>query len=128
MERFLVILLGAMLCVPPAHSIVCYVCDSQTDNVICNIKTSNCSLANYVCMTVLDTSGIGSGSEVTKITKSCTNQCTPKDYNVILASYSVSCCKNDYCNINSAGGMKTSHALILLVCFIGALLQSTGLW
>ncbi|XP_078542787.1 lymphocyte antigen 6E-like [Lissotriton helveticus] len=127
MERFLVILLGAVLCVPPAHSVVCYVCDSQTDNVNCILKTSNCSLTNYVCMTVLDTSGIGSGSEVTTITKSCTTQCTPKNYNVVLASYSISCCSKDYCNYSSAERMKTGHAAILLLCFIGALLQSTGL-
>ncbi|XP_069477843.1 lymphocyte antigen 6E-like [Ambystoma mexicanum] len=127
MGRFLLILLGALLSVHQAHSIICFVCVSQTTNDNCIIKTQNCSQSGYSCMTVVDTSGIGFENQVTLITKSCVTQCSTKNYPVILASYSVSCCNKNFCNFSGTESLTISRVAVALSCVISLLFHAARL-
>ncbi|XP_029447996.1 prostate stem cell antigen-like [Rhinatrema bivittatum] len=124
MKLFLHSLLAVFFCMEIVASLQCYTCDSQTSIDQC-MNIINCSSSYPYCKNTVDTSGKGTSNRVSVITKECASDCTSKKYDVIIAEYSISCCKTNLCNsVRGAPTVKNAHlALALSVWFIGALLR-----
>ncbi|XP_059723855.1 prostate stem cell antigen-like [Haemorhous mexicanus] len=105
MKAFLVLLLGALLCVDSGSSLQCYNCTSQLSNSNCQ-KVETCR-ANDVCKTdVIRVVGLFS-----IISKGCDSSCEPSYQDFSVGNRNISCCSSDLCNTNAAGSVRSSYGL-----------------
>ncbi|XP_059335152.1 prostate stem cell antigen-like [Ammospiza nelsoni] len=105
MKAFLVLLLGALLCVDSASSLQCYSCTSQLSNSKCQtVKTCG---ENNMCKTdVIRVVGLFS-----IISKGCDSSCDPSYQDFNVGNRNISCCSSDLCNANAAGSVRSSYGL-----------------
>ncbi|CAN8183656.1 unnamed protein product [Coccothraustes coccothraustes] len=106
MKAFLVLLLGALLCVDLGSSLQCYSCTSQLSNSKCQ-KPETCGENNNVCKTdVIRIVGL-----VSIISKGCDSSCEPSYQDFNVGNRNISCCSSDFCNANAAGSVRSSYGL-----------------
>ncbi|KAL9869481.1 prostate stem cell antigen-like [Geothlypis trichas] len=105
MKAFLVLLLGALLCVDSGSSLQCYSCNTQLSNSKC--QTVQTCGENNVCKTdVIRVVGLFS-----IISKGCDASCDPSYQDFNVGNRNISCCSSDLCNINAAGSVRSSYGL-----------------
>ncbi|RLW13320.1 hypothetical protein DV515_00000579 [Chloebia gouldiae] len=105
MKAFLVLLLGALLCVDSGSSLKCYNCTSQLSNTKCQ-TTETCG-ANDMCKTdVIRVVGLFS-----IISKGCDSSCASSYQDFSVGNRNISCCSSDLCNVNAAGSVRSSFGL-----------------
>ncbi|KAM6087433.1 prostate stem cell antigen [Chlamydotis macqueenii] len=105
MKAFLVVLLGAILCLDSGSSLQCYSCTSQLSNSNCQTKV-DCK-DNEICKTdVIKVARI-----FTIISKGCDSSCEPLHQDFSVGSRNISCCSSDLCNVNAAGSMRCSYGM-----------------
>nr|XP_002187004.3 prostate stem cell antigen [Taeniopygia guttata] len=105
MKAFLVLLLGALLCVDSGSSLQCYSCKSQLSNTNCQtVKTCG---TNEMCKTdVIRVVGLFS-----IISKGCDAACDASYQDFNVGNRNISCCSSDLCNVNAAGSVRSSYGL-----------------
>ncbi|XP_051627930.1 prostate stem cell antigen-like [Manacus candei] len=106
MKVFLVLLLGALLCVDSGLSLRCYSCKNQLSNSKCLTETT-CTADKNTCKTdVIRVVGLFS-----IINKGCESSCevSYQDFNV--GNRNVSCCSSDLCNTNAVGSVRSSYGM-----------------
>ncbi|NWX53730.1 PSCA protein, partial [Promerops cafer] len=86
-------------------SLKCYSCTSQLSNSNCQTE-ENCGDKNVCKTDVIRVVGLFS-----IISKGCESSCevSYKDFNV--GNRNISCCSTDLCNVNAAGGVRSSYGL-----------------
>ncbi|XP_009898237.1 prostate stem cell antigen [Dryobates pubescens] len=105
MKAFLVLLLGAVLCLDSGSSLTCYSCKAQLSNSNC--KTSKECKNTEMCKTdVIRIIGL-----FNVISKDCDASCTADYQDFSVGNRNVSCCSTDLCNTNAAGSMSSSYGL-----------------
>ncbi|XP_078739309.1 ly6/PLAUR domain-containing protein 6-like [Lampetra fluviatilis] len=97
------LLLVALLFVSGGHSLKCYSCSTNTDNVACNAGgPTTCPASQDTCATVLLYKG--SSYSVTKgcLTKAACDAAKLVDGTTAGVTLVTTCCQSDGCNVNAA--------------------------
>ncbi|XP_006031128.1 lymphocyte antigen 6E-like [Alligator sinensis] len=110
MKAFLFALLAAVLCVEPAHLLVCFTCNDASSNWACLTPVA-CSDGENHCVTTYFSASVGSQSGQT-ISKGCASICPNAGINLGIAAASVTCCDSFLCNISGASGVKASYTVM----------------
>ncbi|XP_068031467.1 prostate stem cell antigen-like [Anomalospiza imberbis] len=105
MKAFLVLLLGALLCVDSGSSLQCYSCTSQLSNTKCETKKT-CGAKDMCKTDVIRVVGLFS-----IISKGCDSSCEPSYQDFSVGNRNISCCSSDFCNVNAAGSVRSSYGL-----------------
>ncbi|XP_054241580.1 prostate stem cell antigen [Indicator indicator] len=105
MKAFLVLLLGAVLCLDSGSSLKCYSCKSQLSNSNCKVE-KECK-NNEMCKTdVIRIIGL-----FNVISKDCDASCAADYQDFSVGNRNVSCCSSNLCNVNAAGNVRSSYGL-----------------
>ncbi|XP_019383788.1 PREDICTED: lymphocyte antigen 6E-like [Gavialis gangeticus] len=112
MKTFLFALLAAVLCVEPAHLLVCFSCKDASSNWAC-LTPVTCSEGEDHCVTTYFSTSVGSHSGQT-ISKGCASICPNAGINIGLAAASVTCCDSFLCNISGASSVKASYTVMAM--------------
>ncbi|XP_027524041.1 prostate stem cell antigen-like [Corapipo altera] len=106
MKVFLVLLLGALLCVDSGSSLQCYTCKNQLSNSKCLTEVT-CTGDKNICKTdVIRVVGLFS-----IINKGCESSCETSYQDFNVGNRNVSCCSSDLCNTNAAGSVRSSYGM-----------------
>ncbi|XP_017692867.1 PREDICTED: prostate stem cell antigen-like [Lepidothrix coronata] len=106
MKVFLVLLLGALLCVDSGLSLRCYSCKNQLSNSKC-LTEATCTGDKDTCKTdVIRVVGLFS-----IINKGCESSCETSYQDFNVGNRNVSCCTSDLCNTNAAGSVRSSYGM-----------------
>nr|XP_009934695.1 PREDICTED: prostate stem cell antigen [Opisthocomus hoazin] len=105
MKAFLVLFLGAVLCLDSGSSLQCYRCVSQLSNSKCQTK-EDCK-DNETCKTdVIRVVGL-----FNIISKGCDSSCQSLYQDFGVGNRNISCCSSDLCNANAAGSVRYSYGM-----------------
>ncbi|XP_008495687.1 prostate stem cell antigen [Calypte anna] len=105
MKFFLVLLLGAVLCLDTGSSLECYKCTLQLSNSKCQAKET-CK-ENEECKTdVIRLVGL-----FNVISKGCEASCKALDQDYSVTRRNVSCCSSDLCNVNAGSSLRYSYGM-----------------
>ncbi|PKK34144.1 prostate stem cell antigen [Columba livia] len=105
MKAFLVLLLGAILCLDSGSSLQCYSCKFQISNSNCQ-KKEDCKDKKFCKTDVIRIRGLFS-----LISKGCDLKCDTNQEDLGSGLRNVSCCNTDLCNVNAAGIMRSSYGI-----------------
>ncbi|KAM6412352.1 prostate stem cell antigen [Pluvialis apricaria] len=106
MKVFLVLLLGAVLCLDSGSSLRCYSCMTQLSNSNCQ-KEVDCKETEMCKTDVIRVVGLFS-----IINKGCDPSCEAVYQDFSVGSRNISCCSSDLCNTNAAGSVRYSYGLV----------------
>ncbi|XP_074429781.1 prostate stem cell antigen [Larus michahellis] len=105
MKAFLVLLLGAVLCLDSGSSLQCYSCKTKLSNSYC--QTEMICKENEMCKTdVIKVAGL-----FTIISKGCDPSCAAEHQDFSVGNRNVSCCSTNLCNVNAAGSVTYSYGM-----------------
>ncbi|KAM9386799.1 prostate stem cell antigen [Phaethornis superciliosus] len=105
MKVFLVLLLGAVLCLDSGSSLQCYKCTLQLSNSKCDEKET-CK-ENEECKTdVIRLVGL-----FNIISKGCDPSCKSLDQDYSVTRRNVSCCSDNLCNVNAGSSLRYSSGM-----------------
>ncbi|XP_026699524.1 prostate stem cell antigen [Athene cunicularia] len=105
MKTFLVLLLGAVLCLGSGSSLQCYSCTAQLSNSNCQKKV-DCK-DKEICKTEV----FRASSFFSLINKGCDSSCEPLYQQLGVGSRNVSCCNSNLCNFNAASSVRCSYGM-----------------
>ncbi|XP_009513476.1 prostate stem cell antigen [Phalacrocorax carbo] len=105
MKVFLVLLLGAVLCLDSGSSLQCYSCMSQLSNSNCQ-KLVDCKEKEMCKTDVIRVRGL-----LSIISKGCDSSCEPQHQDFSVGSRNISCCSSNLCNANAAGSVRYSYGV-----------------
>lgn len=114
MRAFLPVLLAALLGVEQVHSLMCFSCTDQKNNINCLWPVSCSSTDNY-CITLSAAAGFGNVNLGYTLNKGCSPTCPRENININLgvASMNSYCCQSSFCNFSTAGlGLRASIPLL----------------
>ncbi|OPJ76274.1 prostate stem cell antigen [Patagioenas fasciata monilis] len=115
MKTFLVLLLGAILCLDSGSSLQCYSCKLQIGSSNCQ-KKEDCKDEKFCKTEVIKIKGFFS-----LISKGCDLKCDENLQDFGPGLRNVSCCNTNLCNVNAAGIVRSSYG-------IAAGITATVLW
>ncbi|KAM9644287.1 prostate stem cell antigen-like [Morphnus guianensis] len=105
MKVFLVLLLGAVLCLDSGSSLQCYSCTSQLSNANCQNKV-DCKEQETCKTDVIRVIGLFS-----IISKGCDPSCESFHQDFSVGNRNISCCSSNLCNVNAAGSVRCSYGM-----------------
>ncbi|XP_005444530.1 prostate stem cell antigen-like [Falco biarmicus] len=105
MKIFLVLLLGAVLCLDSGSSLQCYSCTWQLRNSNCQKKV-DCKTTEMCKTDVIKIIGF-----IKIINKGCDSSCSESYQDFSRGSRNISCCSSDLCNANAAGSVRCSYGM-----------------
>ncbi|EDL29459.1 lymphocyte antigen 6E isoform X1 [Mus musculus] len=127
MRVFLPVLLAALLGMEQVHSLMCFSCTDQKNNINCLWPVS-CQEKDHYCITLSAAAGFGNVNLGYTLNKGCSPICPSENVNLNLGVASVNsyCCQSSFCNFSAAGlGLRASIPLLGLGLLLSllALLQ-----
>ncbi|KAM6210741.1 prostate stem cell antigen [Sarcoramphus papa] len=105
MKAFLVLLLGAVLCLDSGSSLQCYSCTAQLSNANCQTKV-DCKDKEMCKTEVIRLIGL-----FNIISKGCDSSCESHYEGFSIGNRNISCCSNNLCNVNAAGSVRCSYGM-----------------